>query len=359
MTLINESFVAKTINSFIDRFAQDGICTPTYTSSMEWDSLQGGDDVDNIIADAFVKKVKGFDQSKAYELIKWNAFNVRNKSYQKEGWVPEKGERMSCSYTMEFAYNDFCDGEIAKIMNDNKTSISLMNRSNNWTKLFNSNLESNGFKGFVSPRKENGEWIKIDPSKRYGSWVEYFYEGNSWVYSLFTPHQFGKLIDLCGGKEKMVERLSYGFDQNLIELDNEPGFLSPFILSHCDRPDLAAKYVSKIRKRFSLAEGYPGNEDSGAMGSWYIFTSIGFFPNAGQDFYYLLPPAFSEVALTMENGKTINVETIKSSSKANYIESVQINGKKIDKPWITHAEIADGATIIYKLTEKPNVWKVN
>lgn len=359
MTVINESFVTKTINSFIDRFAQDGKCTPTYTSSLEWDSLQGGDDVDNIIADAFVKNVKGFDQSKAYEIVKWNAFNARNKSYQKEGWVPESGERMSCSYTMEYTYNDFCGAEIAKIMNDNKTSISLLNRSNNWTKLFNSNLESHGFKGFISPRKENGEWITIDPSKKYGSWVEYFYEGNSWVYSLFAPHQFSELIDLCGGKTKMVERLSYGFDQNLIELDNEPGFLSPFILSHCDRPDLAAKYVSNIRKRFSLTDGYPGNEDSGAMGSWYIFTSIGFFPNAGQDFYYLLPPAFSEVTLTMENGKTIKVKTIKSSVNANYIESVQINEKKIDKPWITHAEIANGATIIYKLTDKPTIWKVN
>jgi len=81
MVLLNESFVSKNINSFIDRFAHDGKCTPTYTSSLEWDWKQGGDDVDNIIADAFVKNVKGFDRSKAYELIKWDAFNARNKSY--------------------------------------------------------------------------------------------------------------------------------------------------------------------------------------------------------------------------------------------------------------------------------------
>ena len=124
----------------------------------------------------------------------------------------------------------------------------------------------------------------------------------------------------------MVNRLSYGFENDLIELDNEPGFLSPFIFSHCDRPDMAAKYVDFIRtNHFSLAKGYPDNEDSGAMGSWYIFTSIGFFPNAGQDYYYLLPPAFPEVTLTMENGKKIEVKTIKSSPDAKYIQSVVLN----------------------------------
>ena len=358
MTLINESFVSKTINSFVDRFEHDGECTPTYTSSMEWDSLQGGDDVDNIIADAFVKNVKGFNQKKAYELVKWNAFNSRNKLYQKYGWVPEVGDWMSCSYNMEYSYNDFCSAQVARIMNDNTTADSLSNRSSNWSMLFNPKQASSGFKGFISPRKVNGEWIKIDPAKKYGPWGNYFYEGNSWVYSLFTPHQFGKLIDLSGGKDKMVERLSYGFDNNLIELDNEPGFLTPFIMSHCNRPDLAAKYVSKIRTRFSLDKGYPGNEDSGAMGSWYIFTSIGFFPNAGQDIYYLIPPAFPEVTLTMENGKTIKVKTIKTSPDAKYIESVNINGKEIDRAWIHHNEIAQGATIIYTLTDNPNVWKV-
>lgn len=359
MMLINESFVAKTMNSFIDRFAHDGECTPTFTSSLEWEMKQGGDDVDNIIADAFAKNLKGFDKRKAYELVKWNALHARDSLYLKYGWIPETGARMSCSYTMEFAYNDACDARIARMMGDNETANYLERRSGEWVNLFNPELESHGFKGFVGPRKENGDWIKIDPAQRYGSWVEYFYEGNSWVYTLFAPHQFDRLIELCGGKENMVNRLSYGFENDLIELDNEPGFLSPFIFSHCDRPDMAAKYVDFIRtNHFSLAKGYPDNEDSGAMGSWYIFTSIGFFPNAGQDYYYLLPPAFPEVTLTMENGKKIEVKTIKSSPDAKYIQSVVLNGKVLDRTWIRHAEIAEGATIIYYLTNQPQQWNI-
>lgn len=360
MMLVNESFVAKTIASFIDRFVHDGECTPTFTSSLEWEMKQGGDDVDNIIADAFVKNLKGFDRQKAYELVKWNALHARDSLYRKQGWVPETRARMSCSYTMEYAYNDDCGARIARMMNDDETADYLENRSRQWENLFNPDLQSHGFSGFVGPRRENGEWVKIDPAQRYGPWVEYFYEGNSWVYTLFTPHQFSRLIRLCGGKESMANRLAYGFEKELIELDNEPGFLSPFIFSHCDRPDQTAKYVDFIRKNhFSLATGYPENEDSGAMGAWYIFTSIGFFPNAGQDFYYLLPPAFPEVTLTMENGKKIEIKAIKSSPGASYIESVVLNGKPLDRTWIRHAELAEGATIVYHLTDKPCRWNIS
>lgn len=354
LTIINESFVTKTINSFIDRRSHQGVVRPTYTSSQVWDWKQGGDDVDNIIADAFAKDVTGFDRHKAYELILFNATNERDSAYRTFGWVPEPAERMSVSYTMEYAYNDFCGAQVALAMNDTATANLLLNRAGKWVNLFNPQLESHGFKGFVGPRKKNGEWIGIDPAQRYGSWVEYFYEGNSWVYTLFTPHQFNTLINLCGGKDEMIARLSYGFDHELIELDNEPGFLSPFIFSHCGRPDLTAKYVNKIRdEHFSLKTGYPENEDSGAMGAWYVFTSIGFFPNAGQDFYYLVPPAFPEIVITRENGKKINIKTIKTSTDAQYIKSVNINGKILDRPYIRHAEIAEGATIEYVLTNKP------
>lgn len=359
MMLLNQSFVAKTINSFIDRFAHDGVYTPTYTSGLEWDWKQGGDDVDNIIADAFAKDLKGFNREKAYELVKWNAFNARDSLYLKRGWIPETGARMSCSYTMEYAYNDFCGAQVAKVMRDKETTDYLTKRSGEWTNLFNPNSESNGFKGFISPRNMNSKWIDLNPAKRCGSWVEYFYEGNSWVYTHFTPHQFERLIELCSGKDEMIKRLTYGFNNDLIEMDNEPGFLSPFIFVHCGRPDLAAKAVASIRKNhFSLSTGYPDNEDSGAMGSWYIFTSIGLFPNAGQDIYYLLPPSFSEVTLTMENGKKIEVKTTRTSPDADYIESVSINGREVNSGWIRHTDFAGGATITYRLTDKQNVWKI-
>ncbi|MCG2615473.1 GH92 family glycosyl hydrolase [Terrimonas sp. NA20] len=350
MILLRESFVANTINSFIDRFTHNGVCNPTFTSSLDWDQKQGGDDVDNIIADAIVKGVKGFDRKKAYELMLWNADHARHPDYLRYGWLPETGGKMSCSYEMEYAYNDFCASQVAKEMNDLQNADRLGKRSQNWEKLFDTASESKGFKGFITPRRSSLEWLHIDPAKHYGSWVEYFYEGNSWVYSLFTPHAFDRLIEVCGGKEQMIRRLRYGFDNRLIDLSNEPGFLTPFIFSHCERPDLTAKYVRALRsKSFSLEKGYPDNEDGGAMGSWYVFTSIGLFPNAGQDFYYLLPPAFDHVSMRMENGRLITIESVRSAPSDAVIDTVLLNGKSLSGTVIHHKDLVNGASIVIKL----------
>jgi len=353
MVLLQESFVAKTINSFIDRFAHNGICNPTFTSGLDWEEKQGGDDVDNIITDAFIKNVSGFDRKKAYELIKWHAFHTRSTDYLRLGWLPETGGKMSCSYNVEYAYNDFCATEVAMLMKDRNTARILLKRSAGWEKLFDPGLTSRGFRGFLTPRLESGAWIKIDPAKVYGSWVKYFYEGNSWVYSLFVPHQFNRLIELCGGKTQMVNRLTYGADHKLIDLSNEPGFLAPFIFNYCGRPDLTSKYVSQIRHNsFSLQKGYPDNEDSGAMGSWYVFTSIGLFPNAGQNIYYLLPPAFTSIELQMENGKKIRIKAYRRNPGDSVIKSVSLNGKLLHKTLIRHQDIANGADITFNLTSK-------
>ncbi len=354
LTLINESFVAKTVRSFIDRMEHDGKCTPTFTASMEWDSKQGGDDVDNIIADAILKNVKGFDRQKAYEVMCQHALYDRDSAYREQGWVPGEHRMMSCSYTMEYAYNDDCCARIARLMGDEATARRMEQRATQWTQMFNPELESHGFRGFIAPRRADGSWVDIDPEHVYGSWVDYFYEGNSWCYTLFAPAQTERLISLCGGRQTMVRRLQYGFDHQLIDLSNEPGFLAPFLFTHCGRPDLTADYVARLRQTaFSLQEGYPDNEDSGAMGSWYVLTSIGLFPNAGQDYYYLLPPAFDRVTLTMENGKQIRVTAVKASPTARYISKVVLNGKVLNRAWLRHEEIAQGADIVCHLSDQP------
>ncbi len=354
LTLINESFVGKTVNSFIDRLEHDGKCTPTFTASMEWDNKQGGDDVDNIIADAIIKNVAGFDRAKAYGVMKHNALNARCPQYLDKGYVAGENEMMSCSYTMEYAYNDDCCARIAAMSGDTAFADSMADRSHKWTAIFNPHLESHGFRGFVAPVRHDGTPIRIDPAEVYGSWVDYFYEGNSWCYTLFAPGDIERLIKLCGGRKALAERLQYGFDNKLIDLSNEPGFLTPFLFMHCNRPELTAEYVGRLRAdAFSLEKGYPDNEDSGAMGSWYVFTSMGLFPNAGQDYYYLIPPAFSNVELTMESGRKIRVIANRKNPESGYIASVTLNGRPLTRLWVSHSELVDGAELVFELTDDP------
>ena len=184
MILLEESYVARTVNSFIDRYAHNGMCQPTFTSSWDGPKKQGGDDVDNVIADAMVKGVKGFDPLRAYELIKYHAFSERSGDYLRLGWQPETGAIMSCSYEMEYAYNDFCAAEVAAMVGDAEHAELLRKRSRNWDRIFNPELESRGFKGFIAPRRENGEWIHKYTDIHYGSCLEYNSEGNSCIYTL-------------------------------------------------------------------------------------------------------------------------------------------------------------------------------
>ena len=124
---------------------------------------------------------------------------------------------------MEFAYNDFGVAQTALVMGDNITYELLSERASSWEKLFNAEQASHGFSGFISPRSENAVWLDYDPAKFYGPWTNFFYEGNSWIYSLFVPHGFDRPTERCGGEEQMVERPVYGFDNELIDPANEPG----------------------------------------------------------------------------------------------------------------------------------------
>lgn len=354
LTLIDEPFVSKTIRSFIRRYQEDGKCTPSFTSSLECDMRQGGDDVENVIADAFIKGVRGFDRAEAYKWLKWSAMNNRSSEYLRLGWQPETDTLMSCSNAVEYAYNDYCVYQVAKIMGDKGFASQMLKRSKSWQHLFNAKLKDPDadIYGFIQPRRENGDWCAdrdgsaFSPQTVYGSWKEYFYEGNSWTYSLFVPHDFPTLIRLSGGEDKMVKKLSYGFDHDYIALWNEPGFLSPFIFHHCGRPDLTAKYVSSLReKNYSVERGYCNNEDSGAMGSWFVFTGLGLFPNAGQDIYYILPPAYQESTMRMSNGKTLHIVRDGAYSPGSKVKGIYLNGRLLKASVLRHSQIVKGGEL--------------
>ncbi len=357
--LINPDMVTGTVNSFIARLKKNNMVKDAFVAGNEMLSEQGGNNIDNVIADAYVKGVKGIDWKEAYKVLKFNADNERlgsyawNKNdstntYKELGWIPVG--RMSNSMTLEYAYNDFCAAEVAKKMGTKGDYKKYLERSSKWINLWNPNAESDGFKGFIDSKRRDGSFVGIDLKKYPGSWKDHFYEGNSWTYSWFAPHQFEKIVELCGGKEAFVKKLQYGFDNNLINYGNEPAFLAVHAFHYAGRSDLASYYTRKLMtKRFNL-EGYSGNDDSGAMSSWFMFSSMGFFPNAGQDIYYLVGSSFKKATLTLGNGKMITVLAPNASPENIYVKSVTINGKKWNKPWFQHKDIANGATIVFDMT---------
>jgi len=366
LVLLDPKAARGNILSMIDRFEHNGCVYDGFIAGMERVAEQGGNDVDCIISDAYLKGVKGVDWKKAFEIVKFNANERRigyfsgdgqtdtnYLRYKELGYIPTSN--MSTSQTMEFAYNDYCAALMAEGLGHSEDAERWFERSHKWVALWNPDLADGEWKGFLDGRDEDGTFQNIDPRKYGGSWVSPFYEGSAWTYNYFVPHDFDRLIGLMGGNETFVEKLVYGFENHLVKYDNEPGFLATRAFVHAGRPDLSSYWVHHSMTHGFDIDGYPGNEDTGAMGSWYVFCNLGLCPNAGQDFYYLNAPLVSNATLTIAGKKKLKIRA--NASKENvYIKSCKVNGKEWNSPYLPHSVIAKGGKIEFELSSEPTDW---
>lgn len=367
MLLLRPDMVADNISSFIDRYEHNGVARDAFVAGNDMYAEQGGNNVDNIIADAMVKGLKGFDYEKAYALMKYNADHERNgwqgfnppvkltnTKYKEQGWIPSG--IMACSYTLEYAYNDYCIAQAARILNKEDDYNKYTARSEKWINLWNENMESGGFSGFICPKDEDGNWVGIDAETDWHSWRMHFYESNSWTYSFFMPHNFPKVIELSGGPEAFCKKLDYALNKKLIGTSNEPSFVTVRSFNYAGRADLTSEWVRKTMNAGYDLTGYPGNDDSGAMSSWYIFSALGVFPNAGQDLYFLNSPLYKKSTITLANGKKIEISAPNASEKNIYIKSCKLNGVELKTPFIKHSDIANGARLEFQLVDTPTTF---
>ena len=383
MLLLQPHLVRGTIASFVERLRVDGRVRDSFTAGTNGPggiADQGGNDLDNLLADAFVKGLSGVDWPAAYSLLTFNAEHERRgtsgaheagpgeplhdvPSYRTQGWIP--AGIMSVSNTLEYSYNDFCAAQVARGLGHSGEADKYFERSRQWRHLFNPDTESDGFKGFLMPRRQDGGWVECDPKNNPGSWKDFYYEAPAWNYSFFVPHEAARLIELMGGPELFARRLDFGLTPDrkdsrglpLIDFGNEPAFLAPMLFIHAGRPDLTAKHVDTlIRTRYTepgYPGGYPGDDDSGAMASYYVFATLGFFPNAGQDLYYLTGPRLDRIVIDRpEEGRL----EITRSGEGCYIAGVTLNGRPLDRAWIRHTEIKNDTILVFTMSETPTAW---
>ncbi len=367
-TLIKPDMVTKTVNSFIARHAKTDYVRDTYVAGVDMNPEQGGDDVDNIICDAYVKGVPGIDWDKAYQVVKNHADNYRigwysyakpvadaHAPYYRLGYIPDDHTipgtaygQMACSYTLEQAYNDHCAATMAKELGSKEDYEAYTQRSRNWQNLWKPDAKYKEFTGFICPRNSDGTWVEIDPGQHWGSWVKHFYEATSYNYSFFVPHDVPTLIEKCGGEDAFIRRLTHGIETGLVDYGNEPAFLASYLFAYTKKPWLITDSIDKLRDLFTM-DGPPGNDDSGAMSSWYIFSSVGFFPNAGQNLYYLTSPRYDETVIRMPGGKEIVIRANNLSKENKYIQAVRINGQEWQSTMFTHEMIQDGAVFEFDM----------
>jgi predicted alpha-1,2-mannosidase len=331
---------------------------------------QGGSNAEFMITDAWLKGLKGIDWETAYaaevhdaEVAPADHFKEGRgglEDWHKLGYVSVEGSDRSGSVHMEYAADDFEIALLAKGLGKTADYEKYLARSGNWKNLWDSSFSEAGFTGFIRPRHRDGSWLKPFTAMDSCSWRgDTFYEGNSWTYSTFVPQDVASLIEKSGGKEQFVRRLDAFFAvPGRYDVGNEPGFLAPYLYNWAGRPDKTAEHVRAIIAKSYHAgrNGLPGNDDSGAMSSWFAFGQMGIYPNAGQDVYLIGSPAYPRTTLHLGDGKEFTIEARNVSAENLYVVSAELNGKPLDRAWLRHAEIAAGGRLVLTMARTRGHW---
>ncbi|OOQ87272.1 alpha-1,2-mannosidase, putative subfamily [Penicillium brasilianum] len=394
LTLVDPLSQSLMMRSLLDIYRHEGYL-PDCRMSLCKGYTQGGSNADVLMADAYLKKVEGIDWDTAYEAVVKDAevepanWDVEGRgglqSWKSLGYIPTDDydpygagtHTRSISRTVEYAYNDFCIAEMAKGMGKQADYEKYTTRSGNWAHMFKADQKSsiNGadtnFTGFLQPRYTNGTWGYQDPI--FCSPLLHFtscylnpdghetYEGSSWLYTFYAPHDMGALIKTLGGPEQFISRLEFLHESGLLYVGDEQAFLTVFQFHYGGRPALSAKYSHfYIPSQFNTTTaGIAGNDDSGAMGSFVMLSMMGLWPVPGQDVYLITPPYFKEVSI--ENpvtGKTATIRNVNfdPSYTSICIQSAKLDGKTWTKNWLTHDFFTEGGVLELELGSTESQW---
>ena len=385
ITLLDEKREAEIVNSLLNIYKREGYMPDARSGDCNG-RTQGGSNAEVVIADAFVKGVgRGVRSEESGVRIDYDyALEAMLKDaevdpgadhekhgrggiqeYLKYGYIPYGIDRAG-TRTIEYAYNDYCIAEVAKGLGRMDLYERYLKQSQNWKNLWRADYEWDDVKGYILPRDAEGRWLDSVPwgkSKVFHPqipytpvtkvapwylpwWSTFFYEALSAEYSLSIPHDVPGLIAACGGEETFRKRLDMFFERKRYNVGNEPSFLTPCLYHWIGRPDLTSDRVRQIisENYTDQPDGLPGNDDSGAMSSWFAFHMLGLYPNAGQSYYLLHAPLIPEWTLKLCNGHTLKGVL---KGKGTHFEKVTFNGKELKDVRIEHADLMEGGELAF------------
>ncbi|MCS7004987.1 MAG: GH92 family glycosyl hydrolase [Cytophagales bacterium] len=360
-TLLYPRHQQKVIQSLLDIYEHKG-WLPDAWAAGDYLFVQGGSNADVVIADAIVKDLGGFDIQKAFSAVRKNAETPSDNPYlygrqlenyiKNEGYLNANYERC-VSRSLEYAYNDYCIGKIAEKLGYVQVARQYYKRAMGIFQLFDAET------GFFLAKDSLGNFVMdshpdIKQEKIYQD-APYFYEGNAWIYATYVPHAYQVLVQKHGGNQKFVNFLDKIFDEEHYEIGNEPGFLTAYLYNYALRPDKTAERVRQLLQKFYLGRsGLPGDDDSGAISSWFSWSAIGLIPVAGQSLYLIGSPLFFKTIIQLENDKTFTIIANNVSHERKYIKSVKLNNKSYQYSWLTHEQILKGGVLEIEMSDIPD-----
>ena len=323
-----------------------------------------------VIADAYLKGIRGFDPDHALDAMVASATYGPYDGlaqYMQLGYVPIDEEGEAASKTLEYAFDDWTIFRMARAMGRKDIAAAFDKRAANWKHAFDPDT------GFMRARKRDGSFrIPLDPdASGYGT---DYTEGNAWQYSWYVPQDVAGLAAAHGGADKLLARLDAVFDakvdpkifahmEDITGLigwyahGNEPSHHVAYLYSHAGQPwrtQARLKQVMDTQYK-PTHDGLAGNDDLGQMSAWYVFTALGFYPVApGSNQYILGRPFLPRATLNLPNGKRFTVVADGLGDANAYVGGVTLDGKPLQRVYITHAELMAGGELRFSMQARPN-----
>lgn len=394
---VTESF----INSMLLMY-KDGGLIPRGPSGGNYTYVMTGATTTPFIVSAYLKGIRGYDVNLAYEGLRKDHFpgGMMSKAgyehntfkgggieeYMSLGFVPYPLSKIKYGFhldgaaqTLEYAYQDYALGQLAKVLGKKKDYELFSERALNYKNLFNKDI------GWMWVKDREGQWAQPIDILKY---EHGFVEGNAAQYTWFVPHDVNGLINLMGSRKIFTNKLNESFlkakkhgfvsgksenptDQQLlrkvyINYGNQPCMQTPFLFNYAGSPWLTQYWtrqlIDSVYSGISPQKGYSGDEDQGLMGSLAVLLKMGIFSTNGGTsaipFYELTSPIFNKITIHLNPayypGKTFVIETINNSSKNIYINAAILNKLKLNQPWLLHDTMIKGGKLTLWMSEKPN-----
>jgi predicted alpha-1,2-mannosidase len=380
-TLMYPDVDSRIMDALVNAYKESG-WLPEWASPGHRDCMIGSNSA-SLIADAYVKGIRGYDIEALYEAIIKNTKGSGPVSsvgrlgadyYNSLGYVPYNvGINENAARTLEYAYADFCIWQIAKETGKPKDEISLFaKRAMNYKNVFD-----NGRK-LMRGRNIDGTFQSpFSPFK----WGDAFTEGNSWHYTWSVFQDVEGLINLMGGKENFIAKLDSVFTvpplfdssyygeviHEIREMQianmgnyahgNEPIQHMIYLYNYAGQPWKTQYHVKEVMDKLYnyTPDGYCGDEDTGQTSAWYVFSALGIYPvTPGTDEYVFGSPLFRKATLNFENGKKLVIDAIGNSKENIYTGDIRLNTKVLKRNYIRHSELQAGGRLQFKMQSVPD-----
>jgi len=362
------------VNSMLERYKEIGTLPMNEYGINETYCMIGNHAIP-VIADAYLKGLKGFDAEKAYEAIKLTSTKNHQKSdwdiYNKYGYLPfDLIKEESVSRTLELSYNDYCVAKMAKKLGETNDYEYFSKRANYYINLFDPST------GFMRGKDSNGKWR--EPFDKFtishaGTAGGDYTEGNAWQYMWSVQQDPDGLVNLMGGKDSFANKLDSlfnlqpiikgsGFTGDVSGLigqyahGNEPCHHVAYLFNYAGQPWKTQYWVNNIKSTLynNTREGLCGNDDCGQMSAWYIFSSLGFYPiTPGSDSYIIGTPSFKSAKINLPNGKIFTIKAPTVSKDNFYIQNATFNYQNYSNSNIRYTDIQKGGILEFIMGDSP------